>query len=243
MRSRGARAFRTAIFVLGGWLALASTAAAWLDVSIAVSPDPAAPGDEITVTMHVFNWGMNPVDSLIYSLDFMSNGGGADYSSGPNPPALATIASLSGVDITWKYRVTGKGKGYLYGTISGYDNIAMTPEYGSDFMEVEFFSPLSKKVSKNDLLVAPNVWNLSNPASRPHFVVRGRSNEKVELRIFDAAGRLVDRDDFTLDADGFGDMTYSGINGKHLSPGIYWVQAVGKNFTARKPFKVITEKK
>jgi hypothetical protein len=94
-------------------------------------------------------------------------------------------------------------------------------------------------IGQGKLVVSPNVLDRNNPTSILAFSVRGTPGRSVSVYIYNAAGRVIDDFDVSLDSNGYGTNWYVGPHNSPLAPGVYWAKAYGNGVNDRKSFMVV----
>ena len=234
MHSRVGTFARRAIFA-GVFSLVASVSSAYY-AQLSISPSEPKMWDTVTATLYMYNnTGIPLVDistNIYTSGELTLLSGGSRY--------VANWAAGDSLTYTWTYFANDKGYAYLsvnsWGWDSGY-SWWYQGDYASKYLEIK--SIFDGKVPKGTLLIAPNVWDTTKSNGAINLVVKGKANDKVELRIFTSIGQFVGMVKLDLDYSGYGEYQYKGVRGGHLTKGIYWVLATGQGLNDKKAFKVI----
>ena len=97
------------------------------------------------------------------------------------------------------------------------------------------FDRVKARMSKGEVLVAPNKLDLGVLPAKIVFYFRGDSAGTVALKLFDATGKVVKEFKVALGADGFGSQEFDGTG---IRPGVYWAYASGAGVKGKKGFIV-----
>jgi hypothetical protein len=101
------------------------------------------------------------------------------------------------------------------------------------------------KNTSDQLLVAPNVLDLSDRSAALHFVIARAKGGAGQVRLFDTTGQLVHSLAVTLDFAGRGDASWDGFVSatQRIGPGSYVAVATGPGLSgARKSFLVVAKR-
>jgi hypothetical protein len=98
-----------------------------------------------------------------------------------------------------------------------------------------------ERIVINDVIVAPNVLDLSVPTAKVSICLKGKALGHCTVRIYDSAGRYMGKYSLDLDSDGLGAVDYGreGFEGYLPGPGAYWALIEGSGVNIKKLFFVV----
>jgi hypothetical protein len=169
---------------------------------------------------------------------------------GPVPSVPQTIPPGTMIAFSWTFTPTGPGIVAFTTAATGTDSVTLQTVTVSASLSFTPRTYAADKVAQGKLLVAPNILDPSDPASRVVFAARGNAGAELKIDIYTETGVLMGSLRGRLDAGGVGTIELTGDQltshapsaavhlSRVLSTGVYIARCSSGGVNDIKPFAV-----
>lgn len=228
----------------GGLLEIVGIGSGQFAAAVAADPPVPTAGRPFVLRVTVTNTGLVAAEADPPAVGGHAAGRSLVLLSGPSPAGAATLAPGAAATFTYTFSATGGGDTRISVTVTGRNagtTYALTATVAAT---LHIKHPAEDNVERGEMLAAPNVLDLGNPAARVVLTMKGDPGGRTEVDIYDESGRLLGTVPVTLDSTGSGAAVVEGLEvaGRKLATGVYWAAAHGGGVNARRPFAVVRKK-